>query len=152
MSSDDGDGNFIKKAVGSATKSFTNKKGNFFENMLDGGLNATLQIASGGLVGMQDGKIGGGITGSEVIKGYKEVSGVKAAEDANTMAREQYEEQKRAAELQRKNEQIALGREQMRQSNMAGAARTSSKSNNTRSAARTSNSLGAGAEKDFLGL
>jgi hypothetical protein len=128
--------------------------GNFFEDLLSVGLN----IGTGGVVGYSaDGGLGAGAipnylknVGNETMRGVKNVTGAKAAEDANKMARQQMEEQRAMAEQERANQQQRTAKDQMRQSQLAGAARGG------QSGANRSSGMGAinigDDERDFLGL
>lgn len=137
--SSDGEGSYLESFSG---------EGNFFENLGADILNVGLGTATGGLVGYKDGKIQAGAT----VDGLKVVTGAKAAEDATALARKQYEEQKAAAEAGRLEAQGQQSRDQMIQSQRAGAARNiTSKSSANRGTAISGSSLGT-EEKDFLGL
>lgn len=147
----DGNGFFddIEKSLSLDLHTFKGK-GNFFDNLKHDILSQTVQYASGGLLSYKDGKLAKGAStelleefGKATLKGTKEVTGAKAAEEANQMAREQFEEQKIAAEQDRQNAIITKGREQVQASQLAGAARR---------AGTTNNSLLGSDEKDFLGL
>lgn len=138
-----GDG-FGEDILDSVTPSVFKKGGNFFGNLINDDLNFGLQLVTGGLLGFKDGKLRAGAT-TELVK---EMSGAKAAEDANEMARQQFEEQKLAAEQDRQNAIVMKGREQIQASMLAGAARRAG--TNTRSFA--GGALLGSDEKDFLGL
>lgn len=87
-------------------------------------------------------------------EGYKELSGAKAAEDANEMAKKQFEETKAAAEQARADAITMTGKDQLAQSQKAGAARSVSASSRSanKGAPIISTSLLGSDEKDFLGL
>jgi hypothetical protein len=134
-------------------------KGNFFNNLGNDILNVGVQSMSGGFVGFENGKISNGVstniaksTGQAVVSGLKTVTGAKAAEEANKIATQQFEEQKASAIADRQESYRQAGLQQVQTSQQAGAARSTS-----RSAAATSNTnkgafnLG-GDEKDFLGV
>jgi hypothetical protein len=135
--------------------------GNFFENLGSDVLNYGTQMLTGGILGYEDGKISNGVTtnlnkkaGKEVVSGTKEVTGAKAAEQANDLAREQFEEAKAGAELDRKNATDQTAREEIKKSQSAAAARATATSRSTSKNSSTgggSVSLGDD-EKDFLGL
>lgn len=128
----------------------TLKGGNFFNNLIEDVVNVGVNTATFGTVGYKDGSLGtkygvvSGTAGRAVVDGTKVITGAKAAEDANEMARQQFEEQKLAAEQERQNMIVTKGREQMRASQLAGAARRAGTN-------VTGNLLGTN-EKDFLGL
>ncbi len=149
-----GGGGFFDDAIESVTpKSLT--KGMSFKSVMNDTLNLFVQSATGTLLGYEDGKISNGV-GTEVLKsagkstlsGVKEITGAKAAEDANALARQQFEEQKVAAAQERQDAIVRKGREQMQASQLAGAAR---KAGQTPSTLNQGLKLGS-AEKDFLGL
>lgn len=81
------------------------------------------------------------------VKGLKEVTGAAAAEEANEMARKQFEEQKTAAQRDRENALAANAAQQLQLSRTAGSSRKPSTTSN-----KPSNNLLGGAERDFLGL
>jgi hypothetical protein len=91
---------------------------------------------------------------TEIAKPIKELTGAKAAEDANKQARKQFEETKANAERDRQDQIAKLGQLELQKSQAAGAARTSAQSRSSvigKSEAFGSFSLGED-EKDFLGL
>lgn len=91
-----------------------------------------------------------GDVGRETMSGIKEITGAKAAEEANKLARQQFEETKANAETDRLEAQQKTARDQVTQSNMANRLRskTAGGFNINPGAAST---LG-GDERDFLGL
>jgi hypothetical protein len=122
--------------------------GNFFENVL----NSYTQIMTAGVVQYNDKGFKADLNDSVGMNTYKEMSGAKAAEEANEQAREQFEEQKANAATERQNALLQNANDQRKQSLMAGAARnTTSKSTANKGQAVGSFSLG-GDEKDFLGI
>lgn len=140
-----GGGNFFDDAVHVNSLS---GKGNFFQNLGNDVLNYAVQYGTYGTVGFQDGKLGEGAA----IKGVKVLTGAKAAEDANKIATQQFEEQKTAAETDRQNSYRQAGLQQIQQSQMAQAARNTGTANNsTNNSANNGSKLG-GDEKDFLGV
>ena len=106
--------------------------------------NFLLQTSTGGLIGY-DGKLKAGVTGKAAIEGTKEITGAKAAEDANAMAKEQFNESKIKAEEDRKNAITAKANTQIAASNAAGSARSTT--NTTKKGVAP-----IGDTKDFLGL
>lgn len=156
MSSGNGGSGFFDNLAKVST--FSNK-GNFFNNLGDDLLNGTVQAMTGGFVGVEDGKVSNGVmsnvaksAGKSVLSGVKTITGAKAAEDANKIATQQFEEQKASAIADRQESYRQAGLQQVQASQQASAARSTS-----RSAAATSNTnkgafnLG-GDEKDFLGV
>jgi hypothetical protein len=117
-------------------------KGNFFENVL----NTYLQTQTGGMVEYDKG-FKGNVQNDVGLQIIKETSGAKAAEEANEMAREQFEEQKVAAEQDRNNQILQRGREQIQASQLAGAARRAGTNSN-----RSTGTVLGSDERDFLGL
>lgn len=137
--------------------------GNFFENLGNDLLNFGVQAGTGGWLSYEDGKIGNGVTtnafkstGQATVSGLKTVTGAKAAEAANEVARKQFEESKAASEKDRVETIAQNARDQVRQSQMAGAARATAASRITAkgsSATSGGGSLSLGDdEKDFLGI
>jgi hypothetical protein len=132
--------------------------GNFFENLISDVLNLGLQSGTGGLLGFQDGQIGNGVstdilknTGKGVVSGVKEVTGAKAAEEANKLAREQFEKQKTDILNERDEAIQKTALNEQNKSQMAQAVR--SKGTNTGGAGGVFGSSSLGSyERDFLGL
>ena len=128
-------------------------KGNFVDNLFVDILNYGTQTATGGLVGFDtEGNFKAGQTtelakniGRETVSGLKEITGAKAAEEANKMAQQQFDQEKANMDKQRVEAQNNVARDQVTQSRMAGAARRSTVGS------MSSFSLG-GDEKDFLGI
>jgi hypothetical protein len=134
------------------------KGGNFFENLGNDVMNYGVQALTLGTLGYQDGKVSNGVTtnywrevGRASRKGIKDVTGATAAEEANRLAREQFEQQRADAEAARLESIRQTGRDQMRQSNLAGAVRNTARSTANRGQAVGSYSLGD-EEKDVLGV
>lgn len=155
MSSGNGGGGFFDNLVNVESLS---GEGNFFENAFADIVNLGVQGATLGYLGYEDGKISNGAStnvakkaGKEVVSGLKEVTGAKAAEEANTFAREQFDASKAQAEKDRKDALAQTARDQVNQSQMAGAARATAASRTTSKGSGGSLSLGQD-EKDFLGL
>lgn len=124
---------------------------NFFnpDKILGNVIDSYTQFLTGGLVGTKNGGIKAGVTGNVAIDGVKEVTGAKAAEEANMMARKQFEQQKVDAAAARVEQQQQNARDQIVQSRLAGPKR--SVVPGARVTPQTSNILG-GDEQDFLGL
>lgn len=136
MSSGDGGGNF-----------FENTAGDFLSgNVIQDSINWGLQSATGGLIGFKDGKVGPGFTGKAVVGGIKEITGAKAAEDANELARKQIEQTQADAMKARADARYQAGLQDVQRSNLAGRARGAIGANMDASL-----KLGSD-EKDFLGL
>lgn len=132
-----GDGNYLNSFKG---------KGNFFENLALDIANVGVQTVTAGTVGVDR----NGVKAGETTKGLKEVTGARAAEKANEFARKQFEEQKSAAEADRLEAQKQQGRDQMVQSQKAGAARNATKNSVNKGTAIGGSNLGD--QQDFLGL
>lgn len=124
----------------------TSGKGNFFENYYSDVANIALNYFTYGAVGYEDGKIGAGVS----TKLVKEATGAKAAEEANTMAKKNFEQAKVDAEASRLEQINQTGKDQMRQSMLAGSARAGASSRANRGTAIAGSNLGD--ERDFLGL
>ena len=120
----------------------------FLESALDIGIN----VATGGGFGYKDDK--GGVTWGEILgptmEGIKEVTGAKAAEEANEDARKRFTEEKANAEQKRKDNQALSARDELQKSRSAGNARGGVKSSASKGNSRFSD-LGTD-EQDFLGL
>lgn len=116
-------------------------------------INVGTQTMTGGLVGYDKDSgfsVGKGLTGNVAIDGLKEVTGAKAAEEANKMAREQFDQQKVDAEKARLEAQAQSSREQIAASRMASGRGGGGVGTGTSRVSRFS-SLGED-ERDFLGL
>lgn len=113
---------------------------------IDEGINVATNVVSGGTVGFGEDGFGQGVVTKEAIKGVKEITGANAAEEANKLARTQYEDQVQAARADRANAIATDQRNQLNLSNSATGARTgaNNKSNNKTSV--------TGDVTDFLGL
>ena len=118
-------------------------------DFVDDTLNVVTQLGTWGSVGFEDGGFKKGVITDATIDVTKELTGAAAAEDANAVAREQFEQQKAAAAKERKEAKAQSAQEQITASRLAGGARAG-KSTSKSSASRFS-SLG-GDEQDFLGL
>ena len=132
-------------------------KGNFFENVIHDVVNASIQGVTAGVLGYEDGKISNGYStniakssGKAIVSGVKEVTGAKAAEQANDLARQQVAEAKAEAMKAREEAQARTARDQMTQSQVAATARNAN-TNKKSTAMLVGSQLGAD-EKDFLGL
>lgn len=113
--------------------------------VIDDVINVGTQLMTGGLVGYSKNGIGAGITGEAAIDATKEVTGANAAEEANALARQQYEDSVEAARVQRQDAITRNARNQVAASQGAGAARTFNRSGNNSSQV-------IGDVSDFLGL
>lgn len=87
-----------------------------------------------------------GVVGEHVVEGTKEITGANAAEEANEIAREQYEAEQEAAKQALANQQQADKARNLQASQNSTAGRSAT----TSTANRTVN-LSGGAT-DFLGL
>ena len=122
-------------------------------SLIEDALNIFANVSTGGLVGF-DGANNGftpGIVGRAGVQGLKEVTGAQAAEDANKLAREQFEQQKADALQDRENALALDAATQLQVSRSAGGLRRSTNRSGGDPRPSTSNSLG-GDERDFLGL
>lgn len=144
-----GDGGSGKGFFDSLKPESLSGKGNFFENLLTDTINYTSQYFSAGLVGYGQDGVKTGVTGTAGVNGLKEITGAKAAEDANKMAREQFEQARDDAQAERAEAIRQTGREELQKSRIAGAARNARTSSGKGSYG--SFSLGED-ERDFLGL
>lgn len=117
-----------------------------FKNPLVGVGNLLLQAGTGGTIGLGKDGIKAGITGQAAIDGVKEVTGAAAAEEANALARDQFEQNQQAALDDRQNAITQNNRRQVAASNAAGSARSNSNQGGT------SGSQKIGNVSDFLGL
>ena len=135
--------------------------GNFFENLFSDVVNHTVQSATMGVYGYENGKIGNGVTtnalreaGRATRDGLKDITGATAAEEANAQARAQYEQARKDAEAARIEQQNRIAQDQMTKSQLA----QSSRSVNARNRNSAGSSSGYGSfsisqdEQDFLGL
>lgn len=128
--------------------------GNFFEDLFTNVVNYGLQGATGGIAGYDGGlNFNGGASTDSVVAGTKEITGAAAAEEANRIAMEQFEEQKAAADADRAAAIQQTARDQVSLSQKAAAARSAGTktSSANRGQAISGGSLGTD-EKDFLGL
>lgn len=114
---------------------------------LDETIGVLTNISTGGLVGFGEEGFKGGVTGKPIIEGTKEVTGANAAEEANEVAREQFEASKVAAEQDRLKSQKQSEVTQIAASRGAGRARSNVSGN-----ASTGSTIGGGNQTDFLGL
>jgi len=113
---------------------------------LDDMLSVVTNAATAGLVGYGDKGFKAGITGKPVVEGTKEITGAKAAEEANQLAREQFMLSVEQAKKDRE-ESIVMGqRNQISASQDASAARSKIKTNTPKSVDKI------GDVTDFLGL
>lgn len=114
------------------------------------------QITTGGLVDVNaDGSVKGGVTTNLVEDVVKDVTGASAAEEANELAREQFEEGKQKAIDQRAEARSKNARDQLAASRGAASNRRSGKSgdNKGRKGAGDSSVSSLGSDtQDFLGL
>lgn len=113
----------------------------FLDDIIDVGAN----IASVGLVGFNDKGFRAGVTGRAGLDAAKEITGAAAAEQANELARQQFENDKARLEQQRVDSIKENERRQVTASRSAGRAR-----GNTSAAA--ANLSGASNQTDILGL
>lgn len=132
-------------------------KGNFFDNLFSDVANYTVNTATAGLLGYENGRIGNGVTtntlreaGRATRDGIKEITGASAAEEANAQARAQYEQARADAEAARVEQQNRIAQSEITKS------RSAQRSRSTQSRTRTSGGYGSFSisqdEQDFLGL
>ena len=119
-------------------------------------LNVVTQVGTGGLVGYEDGKLTSGVTTNVVTDGLKEITGAKAAEEANQIARQQIDDAKAARQKEIDEAKARTAREQMQASRSAASNR---KAGGGRSTGERGNGASSQAlsklgsdEQDFLGL
>lgn len=113
-------------------------------NIFEDFINMGTQIATLGTLGFDQNGFKGGVT----VDATKEITGAAAAEEANKLARQQYEEQKAALEEQRQNKINQDKNNQIAASN----ASTSNKSSSSTSATGVVNTYNNPGQTDFLGL
>lgn len=109
--------------------------------------NIGAQLVTGGLVGFGKDGVKAGVTGQAAIDGTKEITGAKAAEDANAMAREQFDQSTKAALQDRTNAQEANKRNQIAASEGATKARGVGTPKSTNATTPVTGDV-----SDFLGL
>lgn len=114
---------------------------------IDDVLNVGLQIGTAGFVGYGEEGFQGGYSAEAI----KEVTGANAAEEANKLAREQFEEETAQALEDRQNQITQNRQRQTQASQTAGAVRNRSTTSNS-SSSSTTNTSNLGGETDFLGL
>lgn len=117
---------------------------------VDDGLNLLTNLSTGGLAGYGENGFSTDKGYSQkfgALKVYKDISGATAAEEANNLARQQYEDSVTAAREQRENAITQNARNQMTASQNAGAARSFSNNNTTTNTSRVTGDV-----SDFLGL
>lgn len=149
MSSGEGGGGVFKSLE---SKTFSGK-GNFFENLLSDVVNYGLQYSTSGLVGYGDGNLKTGVTTDVVVGGTKEVTGAAAAEEANRMAREQYEQTRKETAQARTAAQNQTALNQIQQSEMAQGARAYKGRTTASNAGQpVSGATLGGDERDYLGI
>lgn len=133
----------------------------FIDDPIGGTINAVTNVATMGTVGYQDGRFATseGIvtkTGVEGLRGVKQITGAQAAEDANNLARQQFDQQKIDAERARLEAQDQDMKNQIQQSRSAagrgGGASGAGRSSASRASTAISNSKLGQDERDFLGL
>lgn len=135
-------------------------KGNFFENAFADIINVGVQGLTGGIAGFENGKISNGVatnaakkSGAGAVSGIKEVTGAKAAENANELARQQFEQAQSDALAARAEAQDQVAKSELQKSQIAGAARNAQAPtrSNFRGVPSGGTLLGQD-EKDFLGI
>lgn len=126
--------------------------GGAVEEFIDNTINAATQVSTAGTVGYKGGSFGTnkGVVTSGVKDVVKDITGATAAEEANKLARQQFEQAKADAEKARKDAEIQSARDQVTASRLAGGVRGGISTVAPKGASRFS-TLGSD-EKDFLGL
>lgn len=114
--------------------------------LIDETLNVGANVISGGLIGFNKEGFKPGVTGKVVVEGTKEITGANAAEEANQIARDQYEDEVKRRDKQRADQVATDERRQISLSKSAGSARKTS------SLTSSSNQAGTAPTTDFLGL
>lgn len=110
--------------------------------------NVVLQTGTLGALGFESDKgLTPGITGEVVVDVTKELTGASAAEEANKLAREQFEEERATALAERETAKAQTAAEQLAISRQAGSVRAGG----ARATGTRFSTLG-GQEGDFLGL
>ena len=92
-----------------------------FESLVDVGL----QVGTAGLVGVksEEGGLSAGVTGKPVVKGVKDVTGATAAEEANKLARDRFEQERADIVTARGEAKSQTAADQLAASRQAGGAR-----------------------------
>lgn len=94
----------------------------------------------------ETGKLQPALWGKAAVTGTKEITGAKAAEEANAAARKRFEEERDKAAQKRKEQQAESAREQVLRSRLAGEAQQPTSPQNNRQSV-----LGTD-EQDYLGI
>jgi len=124
--------------------------GNFLDDALNVATN-TVTFGSVGFSGTHNGfDVNKGVVGGAAVDATKEITGAKAAEQANALARTQFEQAQAAAKKQQADQQTANANAQVKSSNAAASARNSSKNSGV-GASRAQLSI-LNNQTDFLGL
>lgn len=118
-------------------------------SVLESALDIGINYFTGGFAGFKDDEGGAGLNGVST-SALKEVTGAKAAEEANEDARKRFDAEKAKADQDRKDAQATSARDELQKSRSAGNARGGVRSSASRGNSRFSN-LGTD-EEDFLGL
>ena len=120
----------------------------------------SLQTTTGGLVGFNEDGFRKGVTGEVVVDTLKDVTGANALEAANDQAQARFKQEEDARAKAQEDARNAQYRDQLRASNIAGAARGTSARGGRGSGASgiaagggsKGNSLLGSDVQDFLGL
>lgn len=116
-------------------------------SFLDDALNILVQSTSGGIIGFGEDGFRKGVATDAALDATKELTGAAAAEEANNLAREQFEADKERLDQQRTNQLSENERRQVQLSRGAPGARTQGSSTGGNTSTSVSN-----LEQDFLGL
>jgi len=122
-----------------------NEIDNFINNPIDGTINLVANASTGGLLGYEKGGFKAGVTGQPIMEGTKEITGAKAAEEANKMAREQFDKSVVDANTDRQNAIKQKQNNQINASLNAGQARSTANK-------KTNTTKPLGDVTDFLGI
>jgi len=119
----------------------------FAEDPIGSTVNVVTNVATAGLVGYENGGLKAGVTGQVALDTTKDLTGATAAEEANDMARQQFEQQTADALKVRQDNILANQRNQTALSNAAGSSRNS----NIGTPQKTTKTI-TGDVSDFLGV
>ena len=118
----------------------------FTDDPLGTTLNVATNVVSAGLIGYENGGLKAGVTGQVAVDTTKDITGATAAEEANDMARQQFEQQTADALKVRQDNILANQRNQTALSNAAG-----SRNSNIGTPQKTTKTI-TGDVSDFLGV
>lgn len=121
----------------------------FFESLLD----VAISLPSFGFAGYKsdEGGLTTGYSTNAIVNTGKELTGAKAAEEANDLARQEIQNAKDQALTDRENAQASNAADQLSKSRKAGNLRKTTGKSSTPGASSINSNLGQD-ERDFLGL